>query len=131
MDVVYLRYADVLLIYAEALNEVHNGPIPEAYTAINEVRKRARFNGEEYLNILTDLSNLGYQEFKEAILQERRWEFVLEGERWGDLVRMGKLVEKVEASEKVGATPSETHRLFPIPQREININNNLTQNQGY
>jgi hypothetical protein len=131
MDVIYLRYADILLIYAEALNEINNGPNPAAYDAINQVRKRARFDGESELNILPDLANLTYQEFKDAILEERRWEFVMEGERWGDLVRMGKLVEKVVASGKANATPTETHYLFPIPQRERNINKNLSQNEGY
>lgn len=130
-DVIYLRYADILLIYAEALNEINNGPTAEAYDAINQVRKRARFNGEIEQNILPDLSGLSYQQFKDAILEERRLEFVMEGQRWGDLVRMGKLVEKVNGSGKENVSPSETHNLFPIPQRERNINKNLSQNPGY
>jgi len=131
MDVIYIRYADILLIYAEALNEVHNGPTPEAYDAINQVRRRARFNGTIYQNILPDLSGLSYQDFKDAVLRERRWELVMEGSRWGDLVRTGQLVETVNASGKENASPSEAHNLFPIPQRERNINQNLTQNPGY
>lgn len=131
MDVIYIRYADILLIYAEALNEVNNGPNIDAYNAINAVRKRARFNGTVEQNILPDLAGLTYQQFKDAILHERRLEFVMEGSRWGDLVRMGKLTEVVTNSGKSNATPSSTHTLFPIPQRERNINLNLTQNQGY
>ncbi|SMO89020.1 Starch-binding associating with outer membrane [Gracilimonas mengyeensis] len=130
-DVIYLRYADVLLIYAEALNEINNGPTAEAFAAINQVRQRARFDGETERNVLPDLSGLNYQQFRDAILRERRWEFVMEGQRWGDLVRMGKLVETVNASGKENASPAPTHTLFPIPQRERNINNNLTQNSGY
>lgn len=131
MDVVYLRYADILLIYAEALNEENNGPTGTAYDAINQVRKRARFNGTVEQNILPDLSGLSNQQFKDAILQERRWEFVMEGQRWGDLVRMGKLVDKVNGSGKTNVSAEPHHKLFPIPQRERNINTNLTQNPGY
>lgn len=131
MDVVYLRYADILLIYAEALNEENNGPTPAAYDAINQVRKRARFDGTAEQNILPDLAGLSYQQFKDAILQERRWEFVMEGQRWGDLVRMGKLVDKVNNSGKTNVSAEAHHTLFPIPQRERNINTNLSQNNGY
>lgn len=130
-DVIYIRYADILLMYAEALNEVNSGPTPEAYSAINQVRKRARFDGENELNILPDLAGLDYQQFKDAILQERRWEFVMEGHRWNDLKRMGKLVEKVTASGKPNATPEAFHEYLPIPQRERNVNSKLTQNTGY
>jgi len=130
-DVIYLRYADILLIYAEALNEINTGPTAQAYDAINQVRKRARFDGENEQNILPDLEGLSYQQFRDAILDERRWEFVMEGERWGDLVRMGKLIESVITSGKENVTPKEAHNLFPIPQRERNINPSLSQNDGY
>ncbi|RLD21983.1 MAG: RagB/SusD family nutrient uptake outer membrane protein [Bacteroidetes bacterium] len=130
-DVIYLRYADILLIYAEALNEVNNGPTAEAYDALNQVRKRARFNGNIEQSILPDLSGLTYQSFKDAILEERRWEFVMEGSRYHDLVRHGKLIEKVEGSGKPNATPKTFHNLLPIPQREIDLNKELIQNTGY
>ena len=130
-DVIYLRYADILLIYAEALNEVNNGPTVEAYNAINQVRKRARFNGNVEQNILPDLIGLDYQSFKAALLDERRWEFVMEGSRYHDLVRHGKLIEKVESSGKPNATPKPYHDLLPIPQRERDLNKELTQNTGY
>lgn len=130
-DVIYLRYADVLLIYAEALNELNSGPNEIAYDAINQVRARARFNGTETLDILPDLEGLSYQQFKDAILLERRWEFVMEGHRYHDLVRMGKLEEKVNGSGKENTTALSHHVLLPIPQREINLNPQLTQNAGY
>jgi len=129
VDVIYLRYADVLLIYAEALNELNGTPNSEAYWAINEIRKRARFNGTTSLLILPDLSGLSYDEFRNAILLERRWEFAMEGQRFHDLVRFGKLIDKVTGKDN--ATPNSFHELLPIPQRERNLNSNLTQNNGY
>jgi starch-binding outer membrane protein, SusD/RagB family len=130
MDVIYLRTADIMLVYAEALNEINNGPTAIAYDMINRVRKRARFNGTTELAILPDLSGLDYQQFKDAILQERRWELVMEGSRYHDLVRMGKLVERVQAAKPL-ANPQPFHVLLPIPQRERGLNSALTQNDPY
>lgn len=130
-DVIYLRYADVLLMYAEALNEVNNGPTTEAYNAINEVRERARFNGIVEQNILLDLSGLSYSEFRDAVLNERRLEFVMEGSRYNDLKRFGKLIEVVQSSGKNNVNPQDHHYLLPIPQRERDLNTKLTQNTGY
>ena len=122
VDFIYIRYADVLLMYAEVLNEINSGPSTEAYNAINDVRNRAN---------LTDLpSGLGYQAFKDAVLQERQWEFVMEGQRWYDLIRHGKLKEKVE-NAKEGITVNDWNVLFPIPQKERYYNSNLSQNTGY
>lgn len=130
-DFPYLRYADVLLMYAEALNEQNNGPTAEAYQAINSIRKRARFNGTEELPILPDLSGLSYQEFRDALLRERLWEFVAEGHRWFDLVRFGKLQEQAPKA-KPGVQPQPFHNIFPVPQEEIDLNPNLLpQNTGY
>lgn len=121
-DFIYLRYADVLLMYAEALNEIYAGPNSIAYDAINAVRNRAGIG---------DLTpNLNYQEFKNAILQERQWEFVMEGQRWYDLVRMKKLEERVLLA-KPEANVKPYHILFPIPQTERRYNPKLTQNTGY
>lgn len=122
VDFIYIRYADVLLMYAEVLNEINNGPTTEAYNAINEVRNRAE---------LLDLSiGLSYQAFKDSVLQERQWEFVMEGQRWYDLVRHGKLKENVE-NAKEGITVNDWNILFPIPQKERYYNSNLSQNTGY
>ncbi len=130
-DFPYLRYAGVLLIYAEALNELHNGPNTEAYEAINTVRRRARFDGNTELDVLPDLANLSYEQFRDAVLLERRKEFVAEGHRWFDLVRMGKLQELVPFA-KDGVMPRPTDVLFPLPQIEIDLNQNLLpQNPGY
>jgi len=121
-DFIYLRYADVLLMYAEALNEINNGPDAAAYDAINQVRFRAGIN---------DLSEgLDYQTFKDSLLMERRWEFVMEGHRWYDLVRFGKLQEAV-LQAKPEANVKDHHILFPVPQKERYYNPLLTQNDGY
>jgi len=121
-DFIYLRYADVLLMYAEALNETGSGPDAAAYDAINQVRDRAG---------IEDLSaGLDYQAFKDALLQERRWEFVMEGHRWYDLVRFGKLKVAVLAA-KPEANVQDHHTLFPIPQKERYYNPLLSQNDGY
>ncbi|HEY0299567.1 MAG TPA: RagB/SusD family nutrient uptake outer membrane protein [Arachidicoccus sp.] len=116
-----LRYADVLLTYAEAVNELQ-GPTQDAYNAINQVRERAK---------ISDLpTSLSQAEFRNAVYQERRWEFVQEGQRWFDLVRTGRLVSAVKPiTGKSAVTTKDT--LFPIPQAEINVNSKITQNPGW
>ncbi len=130
-DFFNLRYSDVLLMFAEAENERKGGPTAEAYEAVNQVRRRARFADGEERSILPDLTGLDRQSFREAVWLERRREFVWEGQRWFDLTRQKRLKARVEAA-KPGVTVDESkHMLFPIPQRERNINPNLEQNPGY
>lgn len=119
-----LRYSDVLLIYAEALNEAGNGQTTEAYTALNRVRTRAG---------LTALSGLNYQAFKEAVWLERRLELTFEGHRRFDLVRTGRLLDAVKAENSFNrnATIQPFHALLPIPQTDRDANPNLIQNPGY
>ena len=119
-----LRYAEVLLIYAEALNEAGKGPTPQAYEALNKVRARAG---------LDPLSGLTYQTFKEAVWLERRLELCFEGQRWFDLVRTGRLLTAVKAETSFGraTTIQPYHTLMPIPQREMDANPALKQNEGY
>ncbi|WP_460973101.1 RagB/SusD family nutrient uptake outer membrane protein [Spirosoma migulaei] len=118
------RFSDILLIYAEALSEANNGPTADAYTAINRVRARAG---------LQPLSGLSRQQFKDAILLERRLEFAFEANRWFDLVRTGRLLEAVNAETSYGRSPAikATNLVFPIPQREMDANAALKQNDGY
>lgn len=120
----YMRYSEILLIYAEALNEANNGPDGAAYTALNDVRARA---GLDPLDGLTKTS------FRDAVLNERRLEFCFEGQRWFDLVRTGRLLEAVKAENSFErqAPIQEFHTHFPIPQREIDANTALVQNNGY
>lgn len=130
-DFFNLRYSDILLMYAEADNELNGSPTAEAYDAINRVRRRARFANGQERNTLPDLSGLNQSQFREQVWLERRKEFVWEGLRWFDLVRQDRLKSRVEAA-KPGITVDENkYKLFGIPQRERDINPNLTQNPGY
>ena len=123
-----MRYAEVLLMYAEALNEVHQGPTQEAYDAVNRVRERAR-NGVP--DVVPDLQNLSYEEFRDAVLNEKRLETVNEGHRWFDLKRTGNLVEYLNRAKGAKADPQPYHYRMPIPQREMDLNPNLEQNDQY
>lgn len=124
----HMRFAEVLLIQAEALNEANNGPTTAAYTAVNMVRERARNSAE---GVLPDLENLSYEEFREAVWKEKRLETVNEGQRWFDLVRTGRLVDRVKAAKGEKANPQQHNYLFPIPQRERDLNDKLSQNDQY
>jgi hypothetical protein len=118
-----LRYADVLLMYGEALNETNN--TADALKYINLVRSRAG---------LAALSGLGKAEFALAMEEERRVEFFLEGHRWFDLVRTGRalvVMNKYFKDNGLSFTVAEHEVLMPIPLREIDINPNLGQNPGY
>jgi hypothetical protein len=126
---IVLRYADVLLMYAEALNELGAGN-PEAYKAINMVRRRAF--GETIKAVIPqphDLLALSQSAFRKAVYAERRFELAFEGHRWFDLVRTGRLVTTMQAKGSTNIKPF--HILFPVPQDEISLNPKLGQNEGY
>lgn len=127
-DFPVMRYAEVLLMYAEALNELNQGPTTEAYYAVNQIRNRAR-NGNN--TVLPDLEGLSYSEFRDAVLKEKRCETVNEGQRWFDLVRTGNLEEYVIRAKGSKANPQSFNYVLPIPQRERDLNSNLTQNDQY
>jgi len=128
-NIYVIRYADVLLIAAEALNEANSSPTAAAYNYVNKVRARAR-NGNSA--ILPDLAGLSQLQFREAIWQERRLELFVEGDRWFDLKRTRKLVPVMQA---LGVTAvQEKHYYFPIPLREVDTNTAIgqaNQNPGY
>jgi hypothetical protein len=119
-DIPVIRYADILLSRAEALNEIE-GPTQEVMDLINSVRLRA--------NLLA-LNQAGFSKdsLREHILQEREWEFYAEIKRREDLIRHGKFISNAVAR---GAKAQPFHLLFPIPIIEINANSNLEQNSGY
>ncbi|WP_394774598.1 RagB/SusD family nutrient uptake outer membrane protein [Flavobacterium sp.] len=125
-----IRYADILLSLAEAINE-QGTPTPEAYELINQVRRRAFAKAITTPDATVDLAGLTQTTFRAAIKEERKKEFVQEGQRWFDLVRWGTLVteiKKVTAKNSV----SERNNLYPIPQSERNIDPvGLPQNPGY
>ena len=91
-----LRYSDVLLLYAEALNEVSKAPTAEAYEAVNMVRRRGFGLDVNMSSADADLeSGLSYEEFQKAVRDERSWELAGEGHRRQDLVRWGIYYETV------------------------------------
>ncbi|MGB5818686.1 MAG: RagB/SusD family nutrient uptake outer membrane protein [Saonia sp.] len=120
-DFPILRYADILLSRAEALNELQ-GPDQESINLINQIREAAGLNP------------IGLVEFsskdalRDQILLERSWEFHTEGLRRQDLIRQGKFIAMAQAR---GKAAQDFQVLFPIPQVEIDKNPNLEQNQGY
>src|SRR5216117_306982 len=130
-DWIILRYADVLLMYAEAVNE-GGAPVAAmtAEQALNAVRTRAGIGA---------VSGLSTAAFRDSVRLERRREFVFEGQRWFDLSRWGVLNSAMLAKTTELATiaPGETtvhcasSNLLPIPQGERNKNPNLTQNPGW
>lgn len=112
-----IRYADVLLMAAEAYSKATAPDFTKAQTYLNLVRRRAFGNTS---NDITATGNALYL----AILDERRLELGMEGERFFDLVRTGQAAAKITGF-KVGK-----HEVFPIPQREVDVSG-LTQNTGY
>jgi len=135
------RFAEVLLIYAEAVNE-QGGPTTDAIEAFNRVRRRAGLSEWPNVNDLNGNPYPNNQEgFRMAIRQERRWELCYEGKRLFDLRRWGNLVETFQARTTApDVTPQDIiraqnielkHNLYPIPFGEIQKNHNLTQNPGF
>lgn len=119
------RYADLLLIAAEAANELGN--TSEALNYLNQVRERARQGNP---NILPDVTTTNQAELKSAIWKERRVELAMEQHRYFDLVRQGQ-AQAVFTNLGINWTPGK-HEIFPIPQAEIDISGGiLTQNPGY
>lgn len=135
-----LRYADVLLMYAEAENEINNGPTDAAYKAINEVRHRAK---------VSNYANMNYDTFKQNLQNERGRELCFESIRKYDLIRwgiyydrihnvLGNLVEndkrwgkgtlQIAPSQYVKST-TERHIFLPIPMTELAVNKLLEQNK--
>lgn len=113
INFVVFRYADVLLMLAEALGET-----PESYGYINTVRSRAG---------LPNINSSTSGTFAEKLLQERRVELAFENHRWADLKRFGVAKQKVNSAEPFIAQTA-VRELFFIPQREMDINKNFTQN---
>jgi hypothetical protein len=126
-DQILLRYADVLLMYAEALNEIEysNSQTSPALQSLNAVHTRS-------VPTPVNIAALPDKEsFRRAIMIERQREFPYEGHRWFDLVRMGYAKEVMAAA---GHDIADYQLLFPIPKTEIERINNpdlLWQNPGY
>ena len=117
-----IRYADVILMYAEALNQ--NGKTAEACKYLNMTRRR----GVGYQTTETspvDLQTTDKAQFALMVEQERRVELAFENHRWFDLIRTGRAVEVMKSK---GFSLNETNLICPIPQKQIDVNPKLTQN---
>ena len=126
------RYADVLLIAAEAIAE-YQGATPEAIGYVNQIRKRARFNGVEETEFPYDVQNgISREEFIQLVREERRLEFAFEFKRWYDIKRWGVLESSFSGQDALETHQINPNRdyLFPIPQREIDVTG-FIQNDGY
>lgn len=122
------RYADVLLIFAEADNLANGTPSAEAFDALWEVQDRAYVGTAALANRLS--AGASSLEFDEAVLAESAWEFAFENKTWHDLVRreMVKEANANHAREREGFDPNtitEEDYLLPIPAREMLVNPNL------
>lgn len=134
-----LRYADVLLMLAEAENEANQAPTTLAYTCINEVRQRAG---------LSEVSNLSYADFQQLVRDERGRELCFESLRKYDLVRWGIYYKTIKedlgaavldsrwstANNAKGAAQfvsntQEKNQFLPIPDKELSVNTKLVQNK--
>jgi hypothetical protein len=125
------RYADVLLIYAEAASQAAGTPPADAYDAVNMVRRRAYKKPLTTVSTVDLPAGLSKDAFRQAVLKERSLEFVIENRRLFDLMRTGQFPSMLKS---LGKTINEKATLFPIPLAEMNTNTALKptdQNPGY
>lgn len=122
---IFLRLADIILLKAEALNEL--GDTPGAASLVNQIRTRAK---------LSNTTAATKETMRLAIEKERRLELALEGHRWYDLKRTGRAIEVINAAKgqngaSLGYNLTQSKLLWPIPQTELDKNAQLVQNPGY
>ena len=119
-----MRYAEILLIYAEAANEANNGPTAEAYTQLNAIRNRA--------GTTAATPGMNQEQFRSFVLAERAREFSLEGIRRFDLMRWGiylQVMNKISSGQNnITKVRSLRNLLLPIPLSEMNSNQAITTN---
>ncbi|WP_099572838.1 RagB/SusD family nutrient uptake outer membrane protein [Maribacter sp. 4U21] len=129
-NVIVLRYADVLLMLAEALNAQGYIPDGEAFNLLNQIRIRAG------LAVLDSTTITNQEEFEVALLQERRHELFMECHRWLDLKRLGDPITTMNnhfaSIPGLNITIDENDLLLPIPQNQVDTDPEfITQNPGY
>ena len=108
-------------MYAEVLNELDDA---KCYTYLNMVRARAG---------LEPVANMTKDEFRNHLMLERAWELCFEGDRKFDLVRWGVYATRTPEwnPQVVGNLKANKHEFWPVPQSQIDIDSNLTQNPGW
>jgi hypothetical protein len=121
----YIRYADVLLMYAECLNETGN--TAKAYQYVDRVRQRAGL-----ATLTSAMPGLNHDSFLAQLKHERITELAGEGHRWDDLMRWNDLGPGL-SSRDVGFANfvKGKHELLPIPRQDVDLNPNIKQNPGY
>jgi hypothetical protein len=139
LDLPVLRYADIVLLYAETLYELNQKDL--ALAQLNKIRERAFGNTAHNY---TAASIASKEAFTDVLLNERQLEFAFENERWFDLVRKEQFMTVMTKEETyfnysnktpvvVTKSPRAYHKLLPIPQQQINLSGTgvLLQNEGY
>lgn len=126
----WIRLADIILMKAEA--EAYKGNLSESANLVNQIRKRAK------LKDVTSSQTSSKEAMIETVLKERRLELALEGERWFDLCRNGKVEEYLNGIDNRDSGRIKQQKQFdansyllPLPQTALDENNNLQQNPGY
>ena len=124
-----MRYSDILLLYAECLNELNR--TSEAYPYIQEVRDRA-----ELRDLAVVRPNMTQEEMRDQLDHERALEFCFEAQRYVDLVRWGYFDDPAKVTMLIGrdeefANWTEGREYLAIPPTEVDVNSNLVQNPGW
>ena len=129
------RYADVLLLYAEADCRASGSPAADAMEKLNMIHRRAYGKNPVSPDASVDfkLSDYNKDTFVDLVLKERGYETQFEAKRWLDLKRTGKVKEIIKAA--TGKDVADKHLLWPIPVSELNYNSAIDpvkdQNPGY
>ena len=126
----FLRYADIILIYAEAHAELDGGVSAEALNALNLIRERVK---APLASTTGDGAITSKVELRSAIFEERAKELALEGDRRWDLIRWGlylDVMNGIEGYDECGVNKARENRhlLYPIPVKEINTNTSINSN---
>ncbi|MFT4024213.1 MAG: RagB/SusD family nutrient uptake outer membrane protein, partial [Flavihumibacter sp.] len=127
------RYAEVLLLFAEASAQ-SGGPTAEGIEMLNKVHRRAYgYNPNQASPVDFKAADYHAETFTDLVIQERAYEFQLEGKRWFDLVRSGRVKEIM--LRNIQREVADKHLLWPIPLIEFDLNKALDrskdQNPGY
>lgn len=137
-DFIVLRYADIILMYAEVVNEMDGAPTSAtspSLVQLNRIRQRANPAATTLVYAYTSTAVKTQDAFRTTIKAERRREFGIEDQRWYDLLRWSDAVTAMNTHfsyRNAGIVIQPYQTLYPIPQREIDISGHIiTQNPGY